>query len=128
MHASFLIDKKKFRATVVWLEDQRVRHLKPEEREALRDTESDGWDDAWSDYLQQLGCDSKVYQNRKNQLMWLMGRATQLYFAERADDIRAKQEQKEKKEEESNANSKEDKDPFEGVNGKFEWFLSLIKF
>ncbi len=71
---------------MAWLEDQLVRRLTPDAREGLREVDSDGWDSAWEGYLDDLECDRNVYQGRKAQLMWLLGKAVQLHYTENGWD------------------------------------------
>ena len=46
--ACFVSDESQFRNLIVWLEDQKIRHYKIEDREALRNTDSETWPDAFS--------------------------------------------------------------------------------
>ena len=41
-------DQKQFRNLIVWLEDQKIRHYRIEDREALRNTDSATWADVFS--------------------------------------------------------------------------------
>ena len=43
----FVTDEKGFRGMIVWLEDQKVRHYKIEDRAALRNIESQDWPKAF---------------------------------------------------------------------------------
>eukprot|EP00118_Oscarella_pearsei_P022226 m.253924 g.253924 ORF g.253924 m.253924 type:complete len:99 (+) comp40376_c1_seq12:48-344(+) len=47
--------ENEFRALIVWLEDQKIRHYKIEERQALRDVKSDAWTPAFNKYLDDMG-------------------------------------------------------------------------
>ena len=40
-------DQTQFRSLVFWVEDQKIRHYKIEDRSALRDTKSDSWNGAF---------------------------------------------------------------------------------
>ncbi|XP_062503017.1 RNA transcription, translation and transport factor protein-like [Corticium candelabrum] len=75
-----------FRALVVWLEDQKIRHYKIEERAGLRATDSTHWNDAFNKYLSALG-----YQydssNRTTVVDWLLGYAVKLEYADNADQL-----------------------------------------
>ena len=43
-----ILDEKKFRNLVVWLEDQKIRHYKIEDRAGLRDIGNDLWQSHFS--------------------------------------------------------------------------------
>lgn len=67
---------------MIWLEDQKIRRYKIEDREPLRNTE-DQWNKAFSQYLLDLDCpiDSG---SRAEIFDWLLGLAVQLEFSEKA--------------------------------------------
>uniref|UniRef100_A0A8C6T1U7 RNA transcription, translation and transport factor protein n=1 Tax=Neogobius melanostomus TaxID=47308 RepID=A0A8C6T1U7_9GOBI len=49
-------DESQFRNCIVWLEDQKIRHYKIEERGNLRNIPSSEWPKAYQKYLQDLNC------------------------------------------------------------------------
>ena len=46
IHKYFFEDEAEFRNLIVWLEDQKIRHYKIEDRQALRNTTASNWTDA----------------------------------------------------------------------------------
>ncbi|XP_034825760.1 RNA transcription, translation and transport factor protein [Maniola hyperantus] len=74
-------DEKEYRSVVLWLEDQKIRHYKIEEREGLRNIESDQWKRAYDTYQTDLV--SPVVQGLPNeQLNWLLSYAVRLEYAD----------------------------------------------
>lgn len=76
------------RHLVVWLEDQKIRHLKIEDRAGLRDTASDGWESAFQHYLTELNC---PYTGGRREIIvdWLLGYAVRLEHGDDAEAYRA---------------------------------------
>lgn len=76
------------RQLVVWLEDQKIRHLKIEDRTGLRDTAGDGWEPAFQQYLAELNC--PYTGGRKEFILdWLLGYAVRLEHGDDAEAYRA---------------------------------------
>ncbi|XP_065832490.1 RNA transcription, translation and transport factor protein-like [Oscarella lobularis] len=75
-----------FRALVVWLEDQKIRHYKPEDRKALRDIKSDAWTPAFSKYLADLEFPFEE-SDRTSIMDWLLGHAVRLEYADNAEEL-----------------------------------------
>ncbi|GAB6021094.1 hypothetical protein CHUAL_003727 [Chamberlinius hualienensis] len=76
-------DVGQYRSTVVWLEDQRIRHYKVEERHNLRDIKSANWDNHFTQYLKDLEC--PIPQHDKNSIFdWLLGWAIHLEYEDNA--------------------------------------------
>ncbi|XP_037503387.1 RNA transcription, translation and transport factor protein-like isoform X1 [Rhipicephalus sanguineus] len=73
-----------FRSLVAWLEDQKIRHYKLEERAALRALDAPGWTQAFETYLQDLGCPHKS-SDTKTVLDWLLGLAVHLEYSDDLD-------------------------------------------
>ncbi|XP_038213376.1 RNA transcription, translation and transport factor protein [Zerene cesonia] len=74
-------DEKEYRSVVLWLEDQKIRHYKIEEREGLRNIDSDDWQKAYDTYQKDLV--SPVVNGTLNeQLNWLLSYAVRLEFAD----------------------------------------------
>ncbi|KAG7202787.1 hypothetical protein KM043_009954 [Ampulex compressa] len=65
-----------FRRVTLWLEDQKIRHYKIEDRKSLRDTNSPEWPKAFAKYCKDLNC--PIADNAVNQLEWLIGLAVWL--------------------------------------------------
>ena len=73
-------------ALAVWLEDQKIRHLKIEERDALREVEPEGkWRDAFAGYLAKLECPYDLASQRTATLDWLLGVALRYDYADAAE-------------------------------------------
>ncbi|XP_078000863.1 RNA transcription, translation and transport factor protein-like [Glandiceps talaboti] len=76
-----LSDEKQWRNVVVWLEDQKIRLYKIEEREALRNISSSGWPEALKQYLKDLHCPIEAAE-RTATFDWLLGHAIRLVYGE----------------------------------------------
>nr|CAG4641926.1 EOG090X0ARU [Eurycercus lamellatus] len=75
-------DDKQFQNMIVWLEDQKIRRYKIEEREHLRNVLQESWNQAFLQYLADLDCPF-VDCPRPEVLDWLLGLAVQLEFSEK---------------------------------------------
>ncbi|XP_072941506.1 RNA transcription, translation and transport factor protein [Epargyreus clarus] len=76
-------DEKEYRSVVLWLEDQKIRHYKIEEREGLRNIDGDKWTAAYAEYQKDLV--SPVTDGTLNeQLNWLLSYAIRLEYADNA--------------------------------------------
>lgn len=70
---------------VVWLEDQKIRHYKIEERNSLRDATGKDWVTAFKEYLKTMECPYRVELDLPAALDWLLGIAVRYEFEEVAD-------------------------------------------
>nr|CAG4634974.1 EOG090X0ARU [Alona affinis] len=77
-------DDKKFQSLIVWLEDQKIRRYKIEEREPLRNSPPEKWNEAFVQYLTDLDCPF-INSPRPELIDWLLGLAVQLEFSEKQD-------------------------------------------
>nr|CAH0105527.1 unnamed protein product [Daphnia galeata] len=77
-------DEKQFRSTIVWLEDQKIRRYKIEERESLRNTTAEQWNQVFEQYLKDLDCPF-ANGSRPEVLDWLLGLAVQFEFNEKPE-------------------------------------------
>ncbi|KAK7573822.1 hypothetical protein V9T40_011013 [Parthenolecanium corni] len=77
-------DEKSVRILVLWLEDQKIRHYKIEDRENLRQITNPEWKLHFAKYLEDVGCPLK---NAKlvEQLEWLIGYAVKLEYSDNVD-------------------------------------------
>nr|CAG4646470.1 EOG090X0ARU [Macrothrix elegans] len=77
-------DEKQFRNAIVWLEDQKIRRYKIEERELIRNTTTEDWNKAFEQYTLDLDC---PFSNitRSEILDWLLSLAIQLEFNEKPE-------------------------------------------
>ena len=76
---------------VVWLEDQKIRHYKIEERKPLRDKEGSEWVSIFRSYLKSLECPYTVEMDLTAVVDWLINVAIRYEFDEVASsnpDIR----------------------------------------
>jgi len=70
-----------YRNLILWLEDQKIRHYKIDQRQQLRDFNSDKWTEAFHKYLSDVGC--PVLKNSPEEILdWLLGFAVRLEFAD----------------------------------------------
>nr|CAG4636402.1 EOG090X0ARU [Eubosmina coregoni]SVE69977.1 EOG090X0ARU [Eubosmina coregoni] len=76
-------DEKHFRNIVIWLEDQKVRRYKIEERESLRNSSENDWDAMLKQYLADLDCPYSQ-ASRPEILDWLLSLSVHLEFSEKA--------------------------------------------
>lgn len=77
----FDTDEKSFRDLVVWLEDQKVRHYKIEDRGALKGVEEADWATAYRCYLGSLNC--PVNPNERAAVLdWLLGLAVRFEYGD----------------------------------------------
>ena len=77
---------------VIWLEDQKIRHYKIEERAALRDSTGDNWLTVFKQYCQDLSCPYNCDTERMEVADWLVTTALKCEYAdvsERAHSLRA---------------------------------------
>ncbi|XP_046351277.2 RNA transcription, translation and transport factor protein-like [Haliotis rufescens] len=80
-------DENEFRNMILWLEDQKVRHHKIEDRGALRNIHSPDWEKAFEIYLKELNCPYKC--GEKCAVMdWLLGFAVRLEYGDDGEKYR----------------------------------------
>ncbi|XP_013190136.2 RNA transcription, translation and transport factor protein [Amyelois transitella] len=77
-------DEKEYRSVVLWLEDQKIRHYKIEEREGLRNIDSDSWNEAYDVYQRDL-VSPTVDGQPNEQLNWLLSYAVRLEYADNVE-------------------------------------------
>ncbi|KAL0270028.1 UNVERIFIED_CONTAM: hypothetical protein PYX00_007570 [Menopon gallinae] len=77
-------DENEFRSVVLWLEDQKIRHYKVQDRSRLRDIRSPNWPDAYRTYLNDVACLVKS-QKKEEELEWLLAFAVRLEYGDNAD-------------------------------------------
>ncbi|XP_013138547.1 PREDICTED: UPF0568 protein C14orf166 homolog [Papilio polytes] len=81
-------DVKEYRSVVLWLEDQKIRHYKIEDRDGLRNIDSENWQNAYDLYQKDLV--SPVANGTPNeQLNWLLSYAVRLEFADNVTKYKA---------------------------------------
>uniref|UniRef100_A0A0V0G3U9 Putative carnitine deficiency associated protein n=1 Tax=Triatoma dimidiata TaxID=72491 RepID=A0A0V0G3U9_TRIDM len=72
-------DFRQFRALVLWLEDQVIRHYKIEDRDDLRNIDSKLWDSSFEKYCKDLECPI-AFTEQKECLEWVVGLAVKLEY------------------------------------------------
>ncbi|XP_077957899.1 RNA transcription, translation and transport factor protein isoform X4 [Gasterosteus aculeatus] len=77
-------DDTQYRNCVVWLEDQKIRHYKIEDRGNLRNIPSSDWPEAYQKYLQDLNCPFGA-QEKQESVDWLMGLAVRYEYGDNGD-------------------------------------------
>uniref|UniRef100_A0A669Q3L8 RNA transcription, translation and transport factor protein n=1 Tax=Phasianus colchicus TaxID=9054 RepID=A0A669Q3L8_PHACC len=77
-------DETEFRNFIVWLEDQKIRHYKIEDRGNLRNIHSDDWPKSFEKYMKDVNCPFKM-QERQETVDWLLGLAVRLEYGDNAD-------------------------------------------
>jgi RLL motif-containing protein 1 len=81
-------DEKQFRGLVLWLEDQKIRNYKVEDRAGLRDTESPLWYKSFGKYLESLECPYTVKTERPIVVDWLLSVAVRNDYNDNVDELR----------------------------------------
>lgn len=77
-----------FRSVILWLEDQKIRHYKVEDRGQLRDLNSPNWPTTYRTYLNDLACPI-VSKKASEELEWLLAFATRLEYGDNAEKYKA---------------------------------------
>ncbi|KAG7327948.1 hypothetical protein KOW79_007892 [Hemibagrus wyckioides] len=80
-------DETEFRNFIVWLEDQKIRHYKIEDRGNLRNISSSEWPKSFEKYLQDVSCPFSV-QERCESIDWLLGLAVRFEYADNVEKYR----------------------------------------
>ena len=71
---------------VVWLEDQKIRHYKIDERKDLRSKSGNGWMDCYKKYLTALECPFSVTSSSLSCIEWLLELAIKCEFDDKAEE------------------------------------------
>ncbi|XP_033215976.1 RNA transcription, translation and transport factor protein isoform X2 [Belonocnema kinseyi] len=66
-------DTNELRNLIVWLEDQKIRYYKVEDRDFLRDIESEKWPQSFDRYCKDVGCPITTIMPDK--VEWFLGQA-----------------------------------------------------
>lgn len=82
-------DTNEFKSVILWLEDQKIRHYKVEDRNKLRDFKSPDWSSAYRGYLNDLAC-PVMSKNQSEELEWLLAFATRLEYGDNAEKYKTK--------------------------------------
>ena len=77
-------DETEFRNLIVWLEDQKIRHYKIEDRGNLRNIHSSDWPKFFEKYLRDVNCLFNI-QDRQEAIDWLLDLAVRLEYGDNAE-------------------------------------------
>ena len=80
-----LEDQEQLKALVVWLEDQKIRNYKIEDRAPLREKNGKEWKDAFLTYLTDLECPFADETAMLSACEWLVGLAVKYEFEEESE-------------------------------------------
>lgn len=83
-------DEEQWRNLIVWLEDQKIRLYKIEDRKNLKDICSGKWDKALNQYLDDLSCETDR-SNRNSLCDWLLGTAVRQEYGENVEKFKSMQ-------------------------------------
>lgn len=83
----YYVDDQDFASTVLWLEDQKIRHYRIEDREPLRNIDDFAeWNKAFEKYKGDIGVPK--FETRVEDLEWILSYAVRLEYLDRADDYK----------------------------------------
>ncbi|XP_013771774.1 UPF0568 protein C14orf166 homolog [Limulus polyphemus] len=74
-------DENDFRNVVVWLEDQKIRFYKIEDREDLRNINNSNWESVFKQYLKHVECPFDL-SDRNAVIDWLLGFSVRLEYGD----------------------------------------------
>lgn len=77
-------EEKQFRNFVLWLEDQKIRHYKIEDRAELRKVSSTDWPQVFNKYKNDLSCPKELKTNL-DQLKWIVAYAIKLEYLDNGE-------------------------------------------
>ncbi|XP_068612469.1 RNA transcription, translation and transport factor protein [Brachionichthys hirsutus] len=77
-------DETQFRNCIVWLEDQKIRHYKIEDRGSLRNIPSSDWPKAYQKYLQDVNCPFGALEEHEA-FDWLLGLAVRFEYGDNVE-------------------------------------------
>lgn len=80
-YLNLLPDERNFRDLVVWLEDQKIRHYKIDDRGDLKAIDSNDWPTAYKKYLGALNCPINP-NDRAAVVDWLLGLSVRFEYGD----------------------------------------------
>ncbi|GBP03262.1 RNA transcription, translation and transport factor protein [Eumeta japonica] len=89
-------DEKEYRSVILWLEDQKIRHYKIEDRENLRNIDSADWNIAYENYQKDL-VSPVINGSLLEQLNWLLSYAVRLEYADNVEKYKSAKVEQPKK-------------------------------
>ncbi|XP_068231731.1 RNA transcription, translation and transport factor protein [Palaemon carinicauda] len=81
-------DDKGFRDLIVWLEDQKIRHYKIEDRGEIKAIDSKDWPTAYKKYLGELNCPASPNE-RAAVVDWLLGLSVRFEYGDNAEKYKS---------------------------------------
>ncbi|XP_054154173.1 RNA transcription, translation and transport factor protein-like [Oppia nitens] len=81
-------DTKQFRQLMTWLEDQKIRHYKIEDRYRLRDIDGKDWDTMFERYLSDISCPNDILKSKHLILDWILTLAIRLQYEDNLEKYR----------------------------------------
>ena len=75
------------KALVVWLEDQKIRHYKIEDRTDLRENTGENWLTAFEKYCEDLECPFNISTQRTETMDWLITLALRCEYTDVAEQV-----------------------------------------
>lgn len=75
------------RALLIWLEDQKIRHYKIEDRNELRSNTGEKWIETFSKYLMELECPYDLKSELSAAVDWLLGVAVRYEFGDNCQNF-----------------------------------------
>jgi len=79
--------EQEYRSLIIWLEDQKIRHYKIEDRAELRNADSAGWHENFLKYLKDMDC-PMITGSKLEMLDWLVGQAVKLEYGDKKDEYK----------------------------------------
>lgn len=120
-------DDQDFASTILWLEDQKIRHYRIEDRDGLRDIDNYiEWNKAFEKYKNDIGVPN-TFQTRIEDFEWILSYAVRLEYLDRADEykeITSAQVNEAKKHADPTVSSK---NPFDAMNMQTEDFEQGVR-
>lgn len=81
------VDDQDFASTVLWLEDQKIRHYRIEDRDPLRNIDDFvEWNKSFEKYKIDIG--APKFDTRTEDLEWILSYAVRLEYMDRANDYK----------------------------------------
>lgn len=110
-------DPKSFRQILLWLEDQKIRHYKIDERAELRKIGSPDWQKAYEKYKTDLNCPKELI-SAEDQLKWICNYAVKLEYMDNVDEYKSVTSQalQEAEQSKSSAPSVKSVNPFDNLD------------
>lgn len=129
MYFSILFsDPKQFRCTVLWLEDQKIRQYKIEDRAELRKVDSpQEWNAAYEIYKNEIGSPGTL-KTPTEEIFWLLNHAIRLEYYDHADKFKTYTSEQLLKERKPAAPSVKSTNPFDKFDCTFLFSIYISIF